>query len=115
MSYNNNYQKKKRPGIIINPPTQSTLDVVDLADEDVSYDEDFDPNKTYMPSPQYWQRQSSNNRSNDNNSVEIPAFPQVRDILPERFLIHSDEGLYNNRNTRRDIFNVLHLSRSASP
>ncbi|RCK60533.1 Calcium-channel protein CCH1 [Candida viswanathii] len=111
MSYSSNAPKRKRPGIVINPPTQSTLDVINLTDEDVSYDEDFDPNKTYTSNSQYWQRQTSVNRTQDAESVEIPAFPQVRDVLPERTLPRSDQRLHHGR----DILNVLHLSRPSSP
>ncbi|KAL6453737.1 CCH1 Calcium-channel protein CCH1 [Candida maltosa Xu316] len=111
---NNKQPKRKRPGIIINPPTQSTLDLSPGYNEEVIYDEEFDPNKSYSStSSQYWQNQSSLHRSHDGNSVEIPELPQIRDRSPERSPPRSNKKLHIQ--TSKDILNVLHLSGPSSP
>ena len=71
MDNSNTHSSRGRPGIIINPPTESNLNVHHIPEEEqASYDEDYDPNKTYISDSQYWQRQSSSHHEDDLASIK---------------------------------------------
>ena len=113
MDNSNTHSSRGRPGIIINPPTESNLNVHHIPEEEqASYNEDYDPNKTYISDSQYWQRQSSSHHEDDLASIEIPELHQIQDRAPDSLLAHSDK---RSSRSGRDILNVLHLSRPSSP